>query len=293
MVVLAACGQGDEDPPEIADYESPLGTLDGSPSDIVGFTDPAAQITDEAAAVAYLLPGLTGTGADCVEEQIDLDAVLEPQTRASNAADASSLVQDCVEPESIGKLVAMYAVGFDADAGHQYVALADCVTAEFGDLSTAVRLEVVGDIFAKRLDLYGPLESPGVAADAIARHTSCTPDEPDVDDETETPQEPSDPATPTERPGKPNRRVIRWDLLQPGDCLVDLPSGTIQQVTVVDCSVPHRHEVVGSTFSSAGTKQEIANQCRNLFAHYSGRQAGDAGYDLTWLAPEPGRSAYD
>jgi hypothetical protein len=282
LVVLAGCGGDSEGPPTGEETVEAVGAGEGSlfadPGAIRLFADPAAEINSDGDLVDYLLPGLTGSGADCLGDEIDADAVLESET-AEGAAMVADLVLACVAPDEVGKIFGMYAAGFEEDGRSRYADLAVCVVDGFSDLDPAEVEEALVRVYTERLDLAGPPTSRVAAADEIADLTTCsTSASPTPETPSETPDEPSQPPR--------NQRVVRWDLLQPGNCLVDLPSGRITQVIVVDCRVPHRLEVVGATFS--GGSGNADSQCANLYANYTGRNLAESEHRLESLQGEPG-----
>ncbi len=254
------------------------GSLFADPGAIRPFADPDTEIKSYSDLVDYLLPGLTGSGADCLGEEIDADAVLEGDA-AEGAAMVADLILACVDPDEVGKIFGMYAVGFEKDGRSRYADLAVCVADGFRDLDPAEVEEALVRVYTERLDLSGPPTSRLAAADEIADLTTCpTSASPPPETPPETPGETSQPPR--------NQRVILWNLLQPGDCLVDLPSGRITQVTVVDCRVPHRLEVVGATFSVSS--DNVDSQCANLYANYTGQKLGESDHRLSYLQSEPG-----
>lgn len=245
------------------------GSLFADPGAIRDFPDPAGQIRAEVDLVQYLLPGLTGSGADCLESRLDLDDTLSGSS--SSPAGVADSVQACVAPDEIGKIFGMYAVGFEEDGTSRYADLAACVTDEFGAQEPTEVGDALTAVYVERLDLAGPPTSREVAADEIERLTNCS---------TEVTAAPA----PTREPRY--ERSVAWNLLQPGDCLVDLPSGTVVNVTVVDCRTRHRLEVVGATFSSGG--QDPGTQCENLYTNYTGRPFEQSDHRLEYLQSEAG-----
>lgn len=146
--------------------------LDGDPSDIELFSDPAADVITDAHLVAYLLPGMSAPGADCVEAAIDRQAILDVEIKTGAAA-AAKVATDCVTDDSFGKVIAMYAVGFSDEGASHYADIEPCVADEFSELTASQRHDVLQSIFQARLDLAGPLTSPDIAADAVARLIPC------------------------------------------------------------------------------------------------------------------------
>jgi hypothetical protein len=288
VVVLAGCGGDDASDSADGDarvdqrasaddgstepVEAGEGSLFADPGAIRPFSDPGSQIASDADLVDYLLPGLTGSGADCLEAGLDAERLLD-----ADIADAAALVAAgilaCVDPDEIGKIFGMYAVGFEDDGRSRYADLAACVIDAFAVLDPGAVEKGLVAVYTERLDLYGPPTSREVAGREIRRLTDCSTVAPNGPDK-------SDPGPPQ------NQRVVRWDLLRPGDCLVDLPPGSISQVTVVACGVPHRLEVVGSTFT--GSADDADDQCTNLYRSYTGRDLGQSDHRLESLQGEPG-----
>lgn len=185
LVLLAGCGgeseerpAGDETPvgdETVDEVEVGEGTLFADPGAIRQFSDPAAEITSDSDLVAYLLPGLTGSGADCLEDEIDVDEILE-----SSIAAGTELVVDrilaCVAPQEIGKIFGMYAVGFEDDGRSRYPDLAACAIDGFSGLDRAEVEEALAKVYTERLDLAGPPTSRLVAAEQIEDLTNCSTD---------------------------------------------------------------------------------------------------------------------
>ena len=274
FLALAGVGCGDsreEAEPAATDAKATQkGDLDGDPSDIELFSDPAADVITDADLVAYLLPGMSGPGADCVEAAIDRQAILDVEIKTGAAA-AAKLAGECVTDDSFGKVIAMYAVGFSDEGATHYSDIEPCVADEFSELTASQRHDALQSIFQARLDLTGPLTSPDIAADAVARLTPCTTAAGNATDTTTAPSAGS--------------RTIGWAQLQAGDCLPALPQGQIAQVTVVDCSVPHATEVVGASFL---TSAEAENGCRNLFTNHTGQAIEATTYTLDIVEGVPG-----
>ena len=249
------------------------GTLFADPGAIRPFADPATEIQGDGDLVDYLLPGLTGSGADCLEEMVDTDDVLA-SAPADGATTVGELVLACVAPDEIGKIFGMYAVGFEEDGRSRYADLAACVTDGFADLDRAQVQGSLVAVYVERLDLAGAPTSRLAAAEQIDELTACS--------TTATlPEEPDDAGEPPT-----NQRVIRWDRLQPGDCLVDLAPTQVTTVAAVDCRNSHLFEVVGSTFSTSA--DDPSTQCANLYAHYTGKQVTATGDRLEHLLSAPG-----
>lgn len=291
LLVLAGCG-GEEEPSgrtsasEAAEEATSGadGTLAGDPVTIRRFTDPAVEVVDEADLVAYALPGLTGDGADCVRDRVDVGVVLGNDVERG-AAVLSDLVLSCVADREVGKVLAMYAVGFETDGPSRYSALSGCATEALADTDPAEVREALVRVYGERLELSGPPTSRAVAAEEIARLTDCSASATPTVEATSPSPEASGSPEPSEEGGGESR-VIGWDRLQPGDCLVDLPRGRITDVTVVGCQTRHRIEVVGATFSAGSDDAET--QCANLYTAFTGRRHDPARHVLDHLEAEPG-----
>lgn len=288
LLALAACqsdGQSSGDEPSSTEADGEVdGTLSGDPTAIRTFVEPAVEVADSADLADYVLPGLTGPGAECVEEGADVEVALGNDVEAG-AASVSELVLSCVDQGEVGKIFAMYAVGFEADGPSRYVDLEECAAEGFADVSGAEAREALARVYGERLELTGPPTSRAVAAGEITRLTDCSPTStPTADAASETP-EPSATPEPSDE-GPVESRVINWDRLQPGDCLTTLPLGRISKVTVVDCGTPHRVEVVGATFSAGA--DDATSQCANLYTAYTGESLDRSKYVLDQLEPEPG-----
>lgn len=287
LVVLAGCG-GDEERPRAADDPSSAqadaeeikgvdGTLAGDPGSIRPFVNPQAEIASDGDLVDYLLPGLSGTGVDCLEDDIDVEDILSSSVQEGATATVA-LILDCVATEETAEIFTMYAVGFEEDGRDRYADLASCVADGFGTLGRDDLEGPLENVYIERLDLLGPPTSRQVAAEELERLTPCSATREPPREETEPPRE-------TEPPPQ-NRRVVQWTALSPGDCLVGLPAGKVEQVVVVDCRVPHRYEVVGGTF--AGTNPGPVEQCKNLYEHYTGRKFARSSHRLDYLTAAPG-----
>lgn len=187
LLALAACesdGQSSRDDPSSTEAETeadtepeaepgPEGILSGDPTAIRAFPEPAVEVVDRADLTDYLLPGLTGAGADCVEEKVDVETALGTDVEAG-AASVSELVLSCVEESEIAKILAMYAVGFESDGPSRYDDLARCASVDFAVLPAAEARESLARVYGERLELSGPPTSRAVAADEIARLTDCS-----------------------------------------------------------------------------------------------------------------------
>ena len=193
--LLSACGGEDATPADAASSE-PGGLLVGDPRTIEPFTDPGSQLGTVEDLTAYLLPGLSGPGADCVTGELDRDQVLGAE-QTDGAVLVAETVVGCVDAASFGKIPAMYAVGFEPDASLRYPELEACAVEELADSTESVRRSILSAVYVKRLDLYGPPESREVAADKLGLLTSCM----DEDDRR--------PPRLRRRPPRPTRRSTR------------------------------------------------------------------------------------
>lgn len=251
------------------------GALVADPAGIRSFSDPAAEILGDADLVDYLLPGLTGSGADCLERELAGSEVLDRELE-EGAEETATLVLRCVDADSIGRVFGMYAVGFEETGPDQFAALEPCLAEQFGQLQVGDLSAALTRLYTERLDLFGPPTSRIVAADDIDELTTCG-------SGPEASEPPAPASSPTRRPPR-NERPVPWGLLRPGDCLAGLPEGDFTQVVALNCAVSHRFEVVGATFG--GSDPAVA--CTNLYRHYTGRDVEGSGHELTWIAPAPG-----
>ncbi|MEJ7651124.1 MAG: hypothetical protein WKF57_19090 [Nakamurella sp.] len=233
---------------------------------IVRFTDPASEIKDAGDLTAYVLPGMSGDGVRCVEDGIDTPSLLAMSPDEGSIATAD-LVAGCIQHPDLGRVIAMYAVGFGEDGAATYPAVADCASTALTDETPKAVHAALQSIFAARLDLPAPPTSPDVAADYLMAQTDCLDPVASVPP---TPVAPSSPVTTAPEPVKD--RIIDWTLLRPGECVVDLPDTNIYKVTVTDCAKPHESEVVGATFAIAGTEETT---CDRLFTTFTGKKPAD------------------
>jgi hypothetical protein len=242
------------------------GSVRGEVTAIEVFADPASQIHTNADLTGYLLPGLSGDGVQCAEDVLDPAAILGmPLEEGSQTV--TGIILECVDRDDVGRIVAMYAVGFQADGAERFREVGPCAAAAFATDSTKALRVGLKSIYLARLDLAAPPTSPDVANELL-QHSGC------LDAPTATPS--SIPATsaappPTQQatPTAANTRSIKWNLLAPGDCLAAVPQGDVTTVTVTSCDVPHVTEVVGASFL---TTAEAENGCRNLLKNYTGQE---------------------
>ena len=165
----------DDEPVEPAETAA---SIFGDPDSIEPFTDPATQLKDEGDLADYLLPGFSGPGVECVENELDLAQVLDVPA-GTGARTAAEMITKCVDVPSLGKIPTMYAVGFGATGSTDYGNLEPCVTEEFASVTEAMRVGVLSAMYEKRLDLYGPPDSRTVAADKLRSLTTCLDSEDD------------------------------------------------------------------------------------------------------------------
>jgi hypothetical protein len=234
------------------------GTVDA----IVDFTDPAEQIGSAADLTDYLLPGMSGDGVDCFAAAVDPDEIL-PMSFADGAEAVTAAVLDCIEPAYLGNVVAMYAVGLTENGAEWYERVSSCAADAMSEEPVTELRAGLESIFEARLDLNAPPTSPDIAFEFLAERSDCLMWLTDTTP-AETPVE-----TSAEVPGGPAEdRTVKWDLLRPGQCIVDLPDGDISEVPVTDCANPHESEVVGTDLPMTGTEQAT---CDAKFEAYTGR----------------------
>lgn len=241
------------------------GRVNGDVSSIRVFTDPASQIKDNADLAAYVLPGMSGSGVDCATTQLDPGTILAMNVN-DGANSVAGIVADCFDTESVGAIVAMYAVGFEADGTTAFGNLALCAANAFGEKSDSEGRAVLESIFGARMDLMAPPTSAGIARDYLVANTHC------FAGPTETSSAAPSVPVDTSPPGDPaaQTRTIKWYAMAQGFCLPEaIPAGEFTTITVGSCELPHVSEVVGATFKSSNPSPE--DQCRNLFKHYTGQ----------------------
>lgn len=217
------------------------------PGPIVG--DPAAVVdvpdvsVDERALTDYLLPGFSGPGVECFADQVDL-GLLEAEVTLDDAAQqVVDLLYACVDGDSIGLVLAMFAVGLDSETADGYSDLADCAGPEVGRTPSVVEFDLLR-IYRQELTPEDTVDSAVLAADALWLTTDCLQED-----------EPPSSEVPPEAPGTP------WEQLVTGQCVVDVPEGIVESVEVVDCTTPHTVEVVGTSADlAAGADPSAACQ---------------------------------
>lgn len=265
----------------IADPIEP-GPLDGDPGSMVAFEDPATEIASTEDLTAYLLPGLSGAGADCMRNTIDLDDVLDAPLDAG-AKVVVRTVDACVESDSIGSIVAMYAALLEGDIAGRYADLRSCTADAFAVMDEVERRTALEAIYQARLDLSAAPTSPGVAGDAIERLTSCGRDVTD--------------ATTTAVPSGGETRAIPWTSASPGDCVPQWPAAeTFSSIDVIGCDQPHVAEAIANSQLRAsdvalrGEDEAASGTCSAAFKTYSGRDLAGSGFEVTWLVAAPNTS---
>jgi hypothetical protein len=243
------------------------GSVRGEVTAIEVFADPASQIHTNADLTAYLLPGLAGDGVQCAEDALDPAAILAmPLTEGARTV--TGIILECVDRDDVGSIVAMYAVGFQADGAERFPEVGPCAAAALAPDSAKALRAGLESIYLARLDLAAPPTSPDIANEFLQQNSGCL-DAPTTTTSpipvTSTAPPPTQEATPTAA----NTRSIKWNLLAPGDCLAAVPQGDVTTVTVTSCDVPHVTEVVGASFL---TTAEAENGCRNLLKNYTGQE---------------------
>jgi len=85
----------------------------------------------------------------------------------------------------------------------------------------------------------------------------------------------------------PERRMVRWIDLQPGDCLADPPptDPAVVQVRVVDCTEPHRAEAYlrAQVPVNAAISDTASAQCETGLPAYTGSPDAAARYRIAYL----------
>jgi len=253
------------------------GPVQGEVTAIEVFTDPASQIRTNADLAAYLLPGLSGDGVRCAEDALDPAAILDMPLQESSRT-VTGIVLECINRNDVGSIVAIYAVGFQADGAELFREVGPCAAAAFASDSPRALRAGLESIYLARLDLAAPPTSPDIANELLQQNSDCldAPTTPSSVQVTSAAPSPTQEATPTAA----NSRSIKWNLLAAGDCLPAVPQGDVTAVTVTSCDVPHVTEVVGASFL---TTAEAENGCRNLFKNYTGQEIGNTQVALDIL----------
>ena len=243
------------------------GSVRGEVTAIEVFADPASQIHTTADLTAYLLPGLSGDGVQCAEDALDPAAILAmPLEEGSQTV--TGIILECVDRDDVGSIVAMYAVGLQAEGAERFREVGPCAAAALASDSTKALRVGLASIYLARLDLAAPPTSPDIANEFLQQNSGCL-DAPTTTASSIPVTSTAATETPQERPTAANTRSIKWNLLAPGDCLAEVPQGDITTVTVTSCDAPHVTEVVGTSFL---TTAEAENGCRNLFKNYTGAE---------------------
>ncbi|MBX3313129.1 MAG: hypothetical protein KF906_02315 [Actinobacteria bacterium] len=246
------------------------GAIVGDPGSIRAFDDPSTEITDAQDLTDYLLPGFSGPGVDCVVGDLDVAEVLD-NSREDGGWTAARVVVGCVDITHFGKIVAMYATAVDPDSEIAYEDIEACVAREYSEDEGANTYKLA-TVYEARLDLEGPVTSPGVARDEIGLTTGCLADFED-DDTTATtattlPKRTTtttEPAT-TETTLAPGSRQTTWAFVTAGSCVLALPAANASQTTLTPCSAPHGGEVMSAGLGAAPT----ADHCQKVAETYLG-----------------------
>ena len=95
----------------------------------------------------------------------------------------------------------------------------------------------------------------------------------------------------------PNARTVTIEDLKAGDCISDVATDTqdsqkvATEATVVDCSTPHKYEMLGTgdstatTFAEADTTAEISKICEPLMNSYVGSPSKASSYKILGVTP--------
>jgi len=186
---------------------------------------------------------------------------------AEGARTVTGIILECVDRDDVGSIVAMFAVGFQADGAERFREVGPCAAAALASDSAKALRAGLESIYLARLDLAAPPTSPDIANEFLRQNSGCL----DAPTTTTSPilvTSAAPPPTQEATPTAANTRSIKWNLLAPGDCLAAVPQGDITTVTVTSCDVPHVTEVVGASFL---TTAEAESGCRNLFKNYTGQ----------------------
>lgn len=168
-LTAAACGSGGAE----ADPEPGPTLMEArvDASQIRAFSDPSSQLDGVDDLVAYLLPGMSGPGVECVRSRLSADVI--GMTPADGARSATSVVGSCLDGPSMGRLLAAYAYGFGPDAAERLPESYPCVASELARLDRGRAEDAVRAVLEVRLDLTGPVGSPQVAGEQIDALTDC------------------------------------------------------------------------------------------------------------------------
>lgn len=86
---------------------------------------------------------------------------------------------------------------------------------------------------------------------------------------------------------RPEREMVKWIDLQPGDCLADPPptDPAVVEVRVVDCAAPHRAEAYlrAQVPVNAAVTDTASAQCEAGLPTYTGSAASAARYRIAYL----------
>jgi hypothetical protein len=88
--------------------------------------------------------------------------------------------------------------------------------------------------------------------------------------------------------------LVRWENLNAGQCLVNMPSGeTVTTVEVVDCGAEHGAEIYwtgpvsASSSAMRGADAAAEGQCRAQFLTYTGGPVDGSPYQIAWVTAAP------
>ena len=252
------------------------GPVEGDPDAVRMFDDPATEIETAEDLTEYLLPGMSGKGADCTAATLDPDEVLV-NSREDGAWSAAFVVtDDCVTAKTLGNVVAMYATALEPSEvlPYSYEDIAPCVAREWAD-DEGANTTRLAEVFEARLDLEGPVTSPGIARESIENSTGCLDDFDDPGSTGPTTTAPTTTVTTAAPPSTlPTQSITMLSMLTPGTCLLAVPETVTVSVTTIDCTQPHVAEVV-----AAGLGGQLPDDhCSTAETNYSG------GRPLDWPA---------
>ena len=296
VALVGACGGGESTSAESNDRPSAseegpaeMGPVEGDPDSIRTFDDPATEIETASDLTDYLLPGMSGTGADCTAATLDPDEVLVNSREDGAWVVAFVVTDECVTAKTVGNIVAMYAAALDdtEDLPYTYEDIAPCVAREWAD-DEGANTTRLAEVFEARLDLEGPVKSPEIARETISSSTGCLDD---YDEESgSSPTTTDAPPTTTTAPPPPTlptQTITQFDFLAAGMCLLAVPENVPTSVTTIDCSQPHVAEVVAAGLGG----QMPEGHCQAAETSYSGGRALDwPATIVTWTREEfPGQ----
>ncbi|MGF1598132.1 MAG: hypothetical protein ACFCVK_14565 [Acidimicrobiales bacterium] len=272
----AASGTGADDvATTVADQTEGGGEVIGSPDDIRQFTDPAGEIGDAADLTAYLLPGMSGPGVDCVADTIDVGEVLD-NSREGGSWTAARVITGCVSDATFGRIIAMYATELGTPASLRYGDIERCVSREWATAGGANTTKMA-TVLEARLDLAGPVTSPDVAWREIGLTTGCLDDVDRVRDPSTTAPTTDTTTTDTstsesaESGGSGSSlpsgaRQTTWTFVTSGSCVLSLPGDDAPGTTLVPCEAPHGGEVVYAALGSEPAGDHCQRQAETYLA---------------------------